>query len=145
MEVFDNEEKIELTYAMLKNKLFCSFSTEENLDNLLRDINSQYSILYKKIFVLSSPDSHELLVTYNIEDNGKPPIMMKNTILVHRKKEANVLYTINSLNALIKSLNGGVLDSSYMINWQDYKNSILLYQNDSLKILKTQIYKIVNV
>ena len=145
MEVFDNEEKIELTYAMLKNKLFCSFSTEENLENLLRDINSQYSILYKKIFVLSSPDSHELLVTYNIEDNGKPPIMMKNTILVHRKKESNTLYTVNALNELIKKLNNGVQDSTYIVNWSDYRNSILLSQSDGLRILKTQIHKIVNV
>lgn len=143
--VIDYSEKIELTYEMLKNKLFCTFTTEENLDNVLYEINSEYSILYKKIFVLSSPDSKELMCTYNIEDNGRPPRMMPNTILVHRKKDSNTLYTINSLNALIKSLNNGVLDSSYMVNWQDYKNSILLYQNDTFKKLNTQIFKIVNV
>jgi hypothetical protein len=139
------EEKLELTYEMLKNKLFCSFATEDTLDNVLHEINAEYSILYKKIFVLSSPDSKEYMCTYNIEDNGKPPRMMKNTILVHRKKESNTLYTINSLNSLIKSLNGGVLDSSYIINWNDYKNSILLYQNDTFKKLNTQIHRIVNV
>jgi hypothetical protein len=139
------EEKLELTYEMLKNKLFCSFATEDTLDNVLHEINAEYSILYKKIFVLSSPDSKEYMCTYNIEDNGKPPRMMKNTILVHRKKESNTLYTINSLNSLIKSLNGGVMDASYMINWLDYKNSILLYQNDTFKKLNTQIHKIVNV
>jgi hypothetical protein len=143
--VIDYSEKIELTYEMLKNKLFCTFTTEENLDRILYEINSEYSILYKKIFVLSSPDSKELMCTYNIEDNGRPPRMMPNTILVHRKKDSNTLYTINSLNALIKSLNNGVLDSSYMVNWQDYKNSILLYQNDTFKKLNTQIFKIVNV
>ena len=139
------EEKIELTYEMLKNKLFCTFATEENLDEILAEISSEYSILYKKIFVLSSPDSKEFMCTYNIEDNGKPPRMMKNTILVHRKKDSNTLYTINSLNALIKSLNNGVLDNSYMVNWNDYKNSILLYQNDTFKKLNTQIHKIVNL
>jgi hypothetical protein len=139
------EEKIELTYEMLKNKLFCTFSTEENLDAVLHEINAEYSILYKKIFVLSSPDSKEFMCTYNIEDNGKPPRMMKNTILVHRKKESNTLYTVNALNELIKKLNNGVQDSSFIINWPDYKNSILLSQSDGLKILKTQIHKIVNV
>jgi len=143
--VIENSEKIELTYEMLKNKLFCTFTTEESLDSVLYQINSEYSILYKKIFVLSSPDSKELMCTYNIEDNGKPPRMMPNTILVHRKKDSNTLYTINSLNALIKSLNGGVLDNTYPINWQEYKNSILLYQNDMFKKLSTQIHKIVNV
>jgi transcription initiation factor IIF auxiliary subunit len=139
------EEKLELTYEMLKNKLFCSFATEDTLDNVLHEINAEYSILYKKIFVLSSPDSKEYMCTYNIEDNGKPPRMMKNTILVHRKKESNTLYTVNALNELIKKLNNGVQDSSFIINWIDYKNSILLSQSDGLKILKTQIHKIVNV
>lgn len=143
--VIDSFEKIELTYEMLKNKLFCTFATAETLDNVIYEINSEYSILYKKIFVLSSPDSEEFMCTYNIEDTGTPPRMMKNTILVHRKKDSNTLYTINSLNALIKSLNGGVLDSTYMINWSDYKNSILLYQNDTFKKLNTEIHKIVNV
>ena len=145
MGVIDYEEKIKLTYEMLRNKLFCTFTTEENLEEILREINAEYSILYKKIFVLSSPDTKELMVTYNIEDDGRPPRMMKNTILVHRKKESNSLYTINSLNALIKSLNGGVLDSSYVVNWSDYKNSILLFQNDTFKKLNTMIYKIVNL
>jgi hypothetical protein len=39
-----------------------------------------------------------------------------NTILVHRKKETNTLYTINALNELIKKLNGGVVDIAYKVN-----------------------------
>ena len=145
IDVIDFEEQIELTYEMLRNKLFCTFATEETLDKILYEVNSEYSILYKKIFVLSSPESKEFMITYNIEDTGRPPRMMRNTILVHRKKESNTLYTINSLNALIRSLNDGKVDSSFMINWSDYKNSILLYQNDTFKKLPTQIHKIVKV
>ena len=47
-----------------------------------------------------------------------------------RKKDSNTLYTINSLNELIKKLNNGVLDTSYSINWNDYKNTILLTDSD---------------
>jgi len=142
---YETQENEIITREMLKNKLFCTFTTEEGLDELIHSINREYSVLYKKIFVLSSPDSSELMCTYNIEETDDQPRIMKNTILVHRKKETNTLYTINSLNALIKSLNGGVLDTKYPINWQDYKNSILLYQNDSLKKLNTEIKKIVNL
>jgi hypothetical protein len=71
--------------------------------------------------------------------------MPANTILVHRKKDFNVLYTINSLNELIKQLNNGIVDTNYPINWQHYKNSILLTQHDELKQLKTRIYKIIEV
>jgi hypothetical protein len=102
-------------------------------------------VLYKKIFVLSSPESSELMCTYNIDYTDDQPRIMKNTILVHRKKETNTLYTINSLNALIMSLNGGVLDNKYPVNWQDYKNSILLVQDSKFRKLNTEIKKIVNL
>jgi hypothetical protein len=64
---------------------------------------------------------------------------------MHRRKECNVLYTINSLNKLIESLNGGVRDNSYKVNWKDYENSILLTQKDQFVQLKTKIHDIVNV
>jgi hypothetical protein len=127
------------------NKLFCTFSSKEGLDETLREINKEYVILYKKIFVLASQDSEEFLCTYNIEIEGSQTRILPNTILLHRKKESNTLYTINALNTLIKQLNGGVLDTSFPINWQDYKNSVLLTQGDDLKKLNTTIHKIIAI
>jgi hypothetical protein len=65
--------------------------------------------------------------------------------LVHRKKESNTLYTINALNELIKSLNGGVVDTRFQIEWQHYKNTILLTQQNELKELKTKIHQIIEL
>ncbi len=127
------------------NKLFCTFSPKESVEDTLRDINREYTILYKKIFVLSSPDSEEYMCTYNIEIEGGQTKILPNTILLHRKKESNTLYTINALNTLIKTLNNGVLDSTFPINWPDYKNSILLTQGEDLKRLNTTIHKIVAI
>lgn len=136
---------IEITVENLMNKLFCTFSPKDSLDDTLREINREYTILYKKIFVLASPESDEFMCTYNIElQDGKTKVL-PNTILLHRKKESNTLYTINALNTLIKKLNSGVLDTSFIINWNDYKNSILLTQGDDLKKLNTTIHKIVAV
>ena len=136
---------IEITSESIMNKLFCTFSSKEGLDDTLREINKEYTILYKKIFVLASQDSEEFLCTYNIEIEGSQTKILPNTILLHRKKESNTLYTINALNTLIKQLNGGVLDTSFPINWQDYKNSVLLTQGDDLKKMNTTIHKIVAV
>jgi hypothetical protein len=136
---------IELTADSLMNKLFCTFSSKDGLDDTLREINREYTILYKKIFVLASPESEEYMCTYNIELQGGQTKILPNTILLHRKKESNTLYTINALNTLIKKLNNGVLDTSFVINWNDYKNSILLTQGDDLKKLNTTIQKIVAV
>lgn len=136
---------IELTQDQLKNKLFCTFSPKERLDDTLNTIQGEYTIMYSKIFVLESTDSEELLCTYNIEIEGSTTRVLPNTILLHRKKETNTLYTINSLNLLIKTLNEGVLDTSFRINWHDYKNTVLLSQGDELKKLSTKIHRIVNI
>jgi hypothetical protein len=139
------EEFLELTSESIMNKLFCTFSPKESVEDTLRDINREYTILYKKIFVLASPDSEEYMCTYNIEIEGGQTKILPNTILLHRKKESNTLYTINALNTLIKTLNNGVLDSTFPINWPDYKNSILLTQGEELKRLNTTIHKIVAI
>jgi hypothetical protein len=136
---------IELTQEQLKNKLFCTFSPKDRLEDTLNLIQGEYSIMYGKIFVLESVDSEELLCTYNIEVEGPTTKVLQNTILLHRKKETNTLYTINSLNLLIKSLNEGILDTSFRINWPDYRNTVLLSQGDELKKLSTKIHRIVNI
>ena len=136
---------LELTQEVLMNKLFCSFTTKDALEERLQEINKEYKIMYGKIFVLESPDSDEYMCTYNIELEGSSAKILGNTILLHRKKESNTLYTINALNTLIKSLNRGVLDTKFIINWPDYKNSVLLTQGEDLRKLNTTIYKIVNV
>jgi hypothetical protein len=127
------------------NKLFCTFSTKDRLEEILDIIKNEYVIMYDKIFVLESEDSDEYLCTYNIEVQNTTTKVLPNTILLHRKKESNTLYTINSLNLLIKSLNEGVLDTSFRIDWQNYKNTVLLTQGSDLRKLSTKIFKIINL
>ena len=136
-------EYLELTQEQLKNKLFCTFTAKDRLDATLDTITSEYVIMYGKIFVLESEDSDEYLCTYNIEVEQSSTRVLPSTILLHRKKESNTLYTINSLNILIKSLNEGVLDTTFKIDWQNYKNTILLTQGEDLRRLSTKIFKII--
>jgi len=133
-----------VNFADLNNKLFCTFTTLEDLDSLVNSLTRSYSIMYDKIFVLEVKDNNEYVLTYNIEMANIAHIP-ENTILVHRKKESNTLYTINALNELIKKLNGGVVDTRYQVDWQHYKNTILLTQQNELRQLKTKIYKIIEL
>ena len=128
----------------LNNKLFCTFTTLNELDNLVADLTSRYTIMYNKMFVLQIKNNDEYVITYNVEQ-GNVSSIPENTILVHRKKDTNTLYTINALNELIKSLNGGVVDPRYRIDWQHYKNTILLTQQNELKELKTKIHTIIEL
>jgi hypothetical protein len=126
------------------NKLFCTFTSPADLEETVATINRKYSILFNKIFILESPQSDELVCTYNIDTGNMTASPMANTILLHRKKESNSLYTINALNILIRSLNNGVLDTRYVIPWQEYKNCILLTNGNDLRRLDTAIHKIVD-
>jgi hypothetical protein len=135
-QIFTNED--------MSNKLFCTFSTEDNLPATLINIQNKYKILYSKIFVLYANSQDEYMCTYNV-DFGNIGTFLDNTILVHRKKETNTLYTINALNTLIKSLNNGRLDSSFKVNWLDYRNSILLTKGPELKRVSTKLHKIIEL
>jgi hypothetical protein len=131
---------------MAGNKLFCTFIEHNRLQDIVDTLTSKYTILYNKIFVLESPDTDELILTYNIDVvNTNSKNALPNTILLHRKKESNTLYTINALNALICELNNGVLDTNYKINWPDFKNTILLTHDRGLRKVHTKIYTIIEI
>jgi len=134
-----------LTKDMLNNRLLCTFVQPSKVDSLIEELQSRYTILYNKMFVLDiTGRTNEVCITYNI-DHGNVTSIVENTILVHRNKEFRCLYSINSLNELIKKLNNGILDTKYVINWSDYKNSILLTQNGEFHQLHTKINKIIEL
>ena len=137
-------EKTQLNSKDLNNKLFCTFVAEDALEDMVDSIARAYTIMYNKMFVLFVKSTNEYVITYNV-DQGNVDNIPFNTILVHRKKETNTLYTINALNTLIKSLNGGVVDPAFRVNWQHYKNCILLTNANELRQLNTKVYKIVEL
>ena len=130
----------------MNNRLYCTFTTVDDFEKVANTIQSSYVILFNKIFVLESLDGEKIMLTYNVDmGNTSMDSMVDNTILVHRKKQTNTLYTINALNELIKSLNNGVLDKKYPINWENYKNCILLIQADGFNRIDTKIKEIINL
>ena len=139
-----NESFNLLNITDLNNRLFCTFTTLDGIDPLVESITNSYTIMYNKMFVLYIKSTDEYVVTYNVEQ-GNVNDIPSNTILVHRKKESNTLYTINALNELIKKLNGGVVNPKFVIDWQHYRNCVLLTNHNELKQLNTKIYKIVEL
>jgi hypothetical protein len=128
----------------MNNRLFATFTQQDLIEGLINELSSTYSIMYKKMFVLFIKSTNEYVITYNVEQ-GNINTIPENTILVHRKKESNTLYTINALNDLIRKLNNGEIDPTYKIEWQNYKNCVLLTQQGEVKQLNTKIYKIVDL
>lgn len=139
---FDYDIEPLFNFTDMSNKLFCTFSSEEQLEEVLSTIQGKYKIIYNKIFVLYSKSQDEYICTYNV-DFGNISNFIDNTILVHRKKESNTLYTINALNTLIRSLNNGFSDLNFKVTWSDYSNCLLLIQNDVLKRIDLKIDEII--
>ena len=93
----------------MQTQLLCTFTNKTELKNTLQSIRETYHIVYNYIYVLQNKGNlEELFITYNIDTQYKPTSPLENTILVHRKKQSNTLYTINALNELVKEENGGV-------------------------------------
>ena len=130
----------------MNNKLYCTFTTANDVEFLTNKIQSSYVILFNKIFVLESLDGEKTMLTYNVDmNNSSSESIIDNTILVHRKKQTNTLYTINALNELIKDLNNGVLDKRFPIEWNNYRNCILLVQTEGFSKIDTKVREIINL
>ena len=130
----------------MNNRLYCTFTNTNDVDETINTIKISYVILFNKIFVLESLDGEKIMLTYNVDiNNSVKDSMVDNTILVHRKKQTNTLYTINALNELIKELNNGVLDKKFPIEWENYKNCILLVQTEGYNRIDTKVKEIINL
>lgn len=128
----------------MQTQLLCTFTTKEKLQNTLQLIRETYHIVYNYIYVLQNKGNlEELFITYNIDTAYKPDKPMDDTILVHRKKQSNTLYTINALNELVKEENGGVLDKTFTIDWDKFKNSIIVTNVEGTKRISTRIFEII--
>ena len=130
----------------MNNRLYCTFTSNNEVEGIIEKIQSSYVILFNKIFVLESLDGEKIMLTYNVDmNNSSSESMVDNTILVHRKKQTNTLYTINALNELIKDLNNGVLDKRFPIEWNNYRNCILLIQTEGFNKIDTKVKEIINL
>ncbi len=128
----------------MQTQLLCTFTTKDELQTTLEQIKQTYYIVYNYIYVLQNKANlEELYITYNIDTQYKPTHPLKDTILVHRKKQSNTLYTINALNELVKEENGGKADKDFIIDWDKFKNTIIVTNTEGTKKISTRIFEVI--
>lgn len=126
-------------------QLLCTFSTLVDHQNIVESIKSNYMLLNNKIFIFSNEkNKSELYITYNVVLVENASKKLPNTISIHRKKQTNTLYTLNAMNKLIADENNGVLDRSYQLNWELYKNSLIITNNVGVKTISLRIFTIIS-
>ena len=131
----------------MKTQLLASFTTKEDLDKTIQNIQNAYTIAFGKIYVLQNEKNvNELICTYNVDlEKGADYNDVKGTISLHRKKHSNTLYTINALNEVIADLNNGLVDSKFIVPWENFKNTLMVTNSDGLNKIPTRIYKILKI
>ncbi len=90
----------------------------------------------------------DFLLTFNLKIDEKDEALegfktkYKNTIQLHRKKETNTLYTINSLNEIVKAQHGKV-GKELKVDWTQHRDCcIVLSKENNLKILPINLVDI---
>ena len=124
-----------------QRQLLCTFSAlsqyESDIENLSRTykIDGDIYVLQNEIY------PNEVYLTYNVRKDSASPRYPK-TISVHRKKDFNVIYSINALNIMAGEDFTGSLDHRYEIDWNGYKNSLVIATGKSITTFPTRLLKI---
>lgn len=113
----------------MKPQLLCTFTYIDKLPYCLGEVYKTYSVESVSNVKCYSyvEDENNVVCIYNVESSTK---RMKDTISINRKKESNTFYSINALNALIRTLNNGVLDKTYRVDWSHYQDMLLLSDSE---------------
>jgi len=128
----------------LKLQLIVTFTNKKSLQNVTKNIVDKFdNILNNKIYVLST-SGEKLICSYSVQLK-EPIAFLSDSILVHRKKYTNTLYSINALNFIIKRMNNGLLDKTLQIPWDNYENCLLIIDNGELKKINTNLSEIINI
>ena len=130
----------------MKTQLLCTFIKRNKFYETIDIIIACNDIVFDKIYAFQNVnDHHQLICTYNVQYDEDFIENVPDTISLHRKKNTNTLYTINALNDLIRELNDGKLDKTFPIEWENYKNCLLLTNENGFTKIPTRIYTIIDV
>lgn len=122
----------------MRTQLLLTFTGYDYIDDVVDNIKSVYELSDNRIFVLvNKRNPKEAYLTYNVVKKNYVDTPSR-TILVHRKKETNTLYTINAVNQAILD-EVGVYDHNYDLNWNQYRNSLLLTDDYGLRRVSTKL------
>ena len=129
----------------MQTQLLCTFTNQRKLRKTIDTVVDAYDVIFNKIFILEDVAStFDVMCTYNI-DKTVDNTQLEHTISLHRKKQTNTLYTINALNRAIEACNNGVLDTTYQLEWDNYRDCILLTNDNGLRRINTAIHDIIHI
>jgi hypothetical protein len=126
--------------SWINKQLLCRFSDSMSYNKHVDDIQEKCDLIDGRVFIFESEkDPRKVYITFNIEKIPNIRIQYPNTISIHRKKYTNTLYTLNAMNRLIEDENDGVFDKTHQLDWDLYKNSLVLTNDPGVKIIPLKL------
>lgn len=130
---------------MDKRQLLCTFSNVSDFRNVIDQIRKFYTVYNDALFVFyNTKNVKDLYITYNIVNDNTNFPKFPGTISIHRKRQTNTLYTLNAMNQIIRDENNGVVDKTFQINWELYKDSLIITADNLIRVISIKIYDIIN-
>jgi len=121
----------------MKVLLMC-FSNEDDYRSKLQQIREIYRP-DSNIFVIQNRyDDTEIYITFNTEYNFKMPGYIK------VNKKGNTIFTIDAVNEL-SIRETGKIDKSFVPNWNEFENCLLLIRDGELNVIPTKIKEIIKI
>lgn len=127
-----------------KTLLIASFVPKTNIDWFFQYVNEKFNIKKDNIFMYEiENDDTDYLLTFKIKDSKKIDLKFyfSNATIVNIKN--GCIFSINGLNRLIElemscdsNKDNNIEHKNYKINWELYKNKLILSNKNSL-IIKT--------
>jgi hypothetical protein len=130
--------------------LLASFIPTDDEEKILAEVEhiaATVNLTNNLIFLLGMPDDPDRrIITYNaFLERGKPLNSRLFTMRVHRKKNSNTLYTINALNKAVALEHDGQTGRHLKLDWENYKNSIMLLTGNELKVYNVEVVRIYKI
>lgn len=113
-----------------------TFVKKNKILSFLETLRTAYGIKLDRVFVYSiDTNQFEYLVTFKTFDKDKFIKKINNATVMHVKN--GCLFSINALNKLIDKEKGDdVPNNEYLIDWDKYKDSLIILTGGELSISK---------
>ena len=113
-----------------KNILIGVFTNKNKLLSLLEQLKVNFKIDLNKIRIFTiESKSYEYLITFQALSREQFLKNIENSTVIHAKN--GCLFSINALNKLIESESGSI-DKDYLVDWEKYKDTLLILTNGNL-------------
>jgi len=112
-----------------------TFVKKNRILSFIESLKNDFGVRLEKIFIYSiDTNKREYLVTFKTFDKEKFMKNLPNATVMHVKN--GCLFSINALNKLIESINGGsdLPNNEFLIDWNEYKDKLIIITNGELSI-----------